>query len=279
VEKELVFDLSAADPERFGSFSELVCCDNLRERIASAMQRAQTNPGLRYADLDIPPDPEKAHLLAPITRQEVWAAGVTYRRSREARMEESEGGGSFYDKVYRADRPELFFKGTPHRVAGPNAAVRIRADSKWNVPEPELALVINARGALVGYTIGNDMSSRDIEGENPLYLPQAKVYRGSCALGPALILAESVAEPRDLEIRLAVLRDRKPCFEGATGIGQMKRTFEDLISYLCREQDFPQGVILLTGTGVVPPDSFTLRHGDLIEITVPEIGVLRNTVE
>jgi 2-dehydro-3-deoxy-D-arabinonate dehydratase len=193
-------------------------------------------------------------------------------------MEESEGGGSFYDKVYHADRPELFFKGTANRVAGPNGLVRIRADSKWNVPEPELALVVNSRGELVAFTIGNDMSSRDIEGENPLYLPQAKVYQGSCALGPALMLADTVADPRELEIRLAIFRHGKPCFEGRTSIRQMKRTFEDLISYLCREQHFPDGVVLLTGTGIVPPDTFTLQHGDFIDITIPEIGTLRNTV-
>ena len=218
-------------------------------------------------------------LLPPIdAQQEVWAAGVTYLRSRDARQAESKTA-DVYQRVYDAERPEVFFKAAGWRVQGHGMTIHVRTDSHWNVPEPEMVIVANALGEIVGYTAGNDMSSRDIEGENPLYLPQAKVYRGSCALGPALILAESVAEPRDLEIRLAVLRDRKPCFEGATGIGQMKRTFEDLISYLCREQDFPQGVILLTGTGVVPPDSFTLRHGDLIEITVPEIGVLRNTVE
>ncbi len=278
VDHELVFDLRAADPEGCESFSELLCCSNLRERVERALPAARMLPHFRYADLDVAPDPDRAHLLAPITKQEVWAAGVTYLRSREARMEESEGGGSFYDRVYHADRPELFFKGTPNRVSGPNAMVRIRADSKWNVPEPELALVVDSRGALAGFTIGNDMSSRDIEGENPLYLPQAKVYRGSCALGPTLALADSVPDPRSLEIGLTILRNGERCFAGSTGIHRMKRTFDDLISYLCREQDFPNGVILLTGTGIVPPDNFTLRQGDLVEISVPEIGTLRNTV-
>jgi 2-dehydro-3-deoxy-D-arabinonate dehydratase len=278
VDGDGVCDLTETSPEKFTSFSKLICCKELRRRLEGVLPLARSRRPLRYADLDIAPDPARAHLLAPITKQEVWAAGVTYLRSREARMEESEGGGSFYDKVYRADRPELFFKGTANRVAGPNGLVRIRADSKWNVPEPELALVVNSRGELVAFTIGNDMSSRDIEGENPLYLPQAKVYQGSCALGPALMLADTVADPRELEIRLAIFRHGKPCFEGRTSIRQMKRTFEDLISYLCREQHFPDGVVLLTGTGIVPPDTFTLQHGDFIDITIPEIGTLRNTV-
>ncbi len=278
IERDRVFDLSTADPDKFGSFSAAISYEDLYERVEQAARAARTLSALDYADVDVPPDPAKPHLLAPITKQEVWAAGVTYLRSREARMGESEGGGSFYDRVYHADRPELFFKGTPNRVAGPNAPVRIRADSGWNVPEPELALIANARGTLTGYTIGNDMSSRDIEGENPLYLPQAKVYRGSCALGPAVALAGSLADAGSLEIRLRIVRDSKPCFEGATSTSQMKRKFHDLISYLFREQDFPHGVVLLTGTGIVPPDTFTLHHGDLIEITVPEIGTLRSPV-
>jgi 2-dehydro-3-deoxy-D-arabinonate dehydratase len=193
-------------------------------------------------------------------------------------MEESPQGGSFYDKVYYADRPELFFKGTPNRVAGPNSPVRIRPDSRWSVPEPELALIVDSKGTLKGFTIGNDMSSRDIEGENPLYLPQAKVYRGSCALGPAFVPAGLIADPRSFTIRMLIRREGTVRFEGSTSIAQMKRSFEDLISYLFREQEFPCGVILLTGTGIVPPDDFTLREGDLVEITVPGIGTLRNPV-
>jgi 2-dehydro-3-deoxy-D-arabinonate dehydratase len=279
IEGDRVYDLTGTSREKFGSFSGLLGCDDLRRRIDEVLPLINTRPSIRFADLDIAPDPARPHLLAPITKQEVWAAGVTYLRSREARMGESESGGSFYDRVYHADRPELFFKGTANRVAGPNGPVRIRADSMWNVPEPELALVVNSRGALVAFTIGNDMSSRDIEGENPLYLPQAKVYQGSCALGPALVFAAAVPDPRDLEIHLKILRSGEACFEGRTSIRQMKRNFEDLISYLCREQQFPNGVILLTGTGVVPPDDFTLQHKDLIEITVPEVGTLRNYVE
>ncbi len=278
IDGETILDLSAADPEHFGSYSTALCFENLRECMEKAARIAGALPRLALPDLGIPPDPARAHLLAPITKQEVWAAGVTYLRSREARMGESEGGGSFYDRVYHADRPELFFKGTPNRIAGPNAPVRIREDSGWNVPEPELALVINSRATLVGYTVGNDMSSRDIEGENPLYLPQAKVYKGSCALGPAVTMADAIADARSMEITLRILRESRPCFEGSTGIGRMKRPFQDLISYLFREQEFPYGVILLTGTGIVPPDTFTLQRGDIIEITVPEIGTLRNPV-
>jgi 2-dehydro-3-deoxy-D-arabinonate dehydratase len=219
-------------------------------------------------------------VLAPIVRQEVWAAGVTYFRSRTARMEESKvaGGGSFYDRVYEAERPELFFKSAAWRVVGPGGMVRIRADSGWNVPEPELALVVSPAGRVVGYTIGNDMSSRDIEGENPLYLPQAKVYDGSCALGPALLLTDDPLPP-DTAISLEIRRAGEAVFQGATTIAQMKRSPAELVEYLYRETSFPDGCILLTGTGVVPPDSFTLKGGDEVRIAIEPIGVLVNGVE
>ena len=222
---------------------------------------------------------EGERILAPIGEQEIWAAGVTYLRSKQARMDESEpaGGGDFYDRVYAADRPELFFKATAHRVAGPGQPVRIRRDSKWNVPEPELALLVNPRGRIVGYTIGNDMSSRDIEGENPLYLPQAKVYDGCCALGPAVLLSEEPL-PKSTEIRLRILRSGAEAFAGRTSLSQMKRDPKELVDWLFRESTFPSGCYLLTGTGVVPPDSFTLRPGDEIEITIDPIGTLRNVV-
>jgi 2-dehydro-3-deoxy-D-arabinonate dehydratase len=273
-----VRNLTALDPQLFGSFTKLLGMKDLPEQLRTAGAGAPPEEGYAWADLDIPPHPEKPHLLAPITRQEVWAAGVTYLRSREARMEESSGGGSFYDKVYTASRPELFFKGSASRVAGPNTPIRIRSDSQWSVPEPELALVVNSEGHLAGFTVGNDVSARDIEGENPLYLPQAKVHQGSCALGPAVIPALEVSSARDLRLRLVIRREGAVRFEGATGISQMKRSFEDLIEYLFREQEFPDGVILLTGTGIVPPDDFTLQPGDMVEITVPEIGTLRNFV-
>jgi 2-dehydro-3-deoxy-D-arabinonate dehydratase len=221
-------------------------------------------------------------LLPPIQSQEVWAAGVTYFRSLDARMEEIRQAGSgsedFYDKVYTAPRPELFFKATPHRVVGPGAAVRIRRDSKWNVPEPELALVINASGQIIGYTIGNDMSSRDIEGENPLYLPQAKVWDKSCALGPCVLVSDEPL-PKTSKIELAIARGGKPCFSGSATLEQMKRSPHELVEFLYRECSFPSGCVLLTGTGIVPPAEFTLAAGDEIAITIEGIGTLKNHVE
>jgi len=218
-------------------------------------------------------------ILAPIVSQEVWAAGVTYFRSRTARMEESQaaGGGDFYDRVYGAERPELFFKASPHRVAGPGEAVRIRRDSKWNVPEPELSLVITSTGKIIGYTIGNDMSSRDIEGENPLYLPQAKVYDRSCALGPCVLVA-SVPLSKSTQIELEILRADKSVFNGTTTLAQLKRTPETLVEFLYRDNSFPNGCFLLTGTGIVPPDEFTLQSSDQISITIDSIGTLTNPV-
>lgn len=217
-------------------------------------------------------------LLAPIDHQEVWAAGVTYKRSRTARMEESETAASCYDRVYASPRPELFFKATPHRVSGPNKPLRIRVDSDWNVPEPELTLVLNSRMDLVGYTIGNDMSSRDIEGDNPLYLPQAKVYNQCCGLGPCITLFRDMPPVADIGINLAIHRGGAKVFEGHTSAAQMARTFENLIGWLKRDQSFPTGCFLLTGTGIVPDNAFTLHAGDVVEIGIDGIGVLRNTV-
>jgi 2-dehydro-3-deoxy-D-arabinonate dehydratase len=218
--------------------------------------------------------------LAPIGSQEVWAAGVTYYRSRTARMEESQqaGGGNFYDRVYNAERPELFFKSSAHRVAGPGVKVRIRKDSKWNVPEPELTLAINSKGAIIGYTIGNDMSSRDIEGENPLYLPQAKVYDRSCALGPC-ILIDSELPASSTEIRMRLERNEEEVFQGSTTLAQLKRSPSELVEFLFRDNSFPLGCFLLTGTGIVPPDDFTLQSGDRIEISIDGIGMLANVVD
>ncbi len=221
---------------------------------------------------------EDARTLAPIDQQEVWAAGVTYKRSQVARMEESETGASHYDRVYTAARPEIFFKATPHRVVGPGQPIRIRRDTNWSVPEPELALVISPRGKLVGYTIGNDMSARDIEGENPLYLPQAKVYSGCCGLGPAVLLATEPLDRAGTKISLEIVRAGGTVFTGATDVDQMARTFEDLIDWLFRDNTFPNGVFLLTGTGVVPPNEFTLAHGDVVNISISGIGTLTNTV-
>ncbi len=217
--------------------------------------------------------------LPLVDRQEVWAAGVTYFRSRTARMEESEsaGGGSFYDRVYEAARPELFFKGNARTVVAPGRPIRIRADAAWNVPEPELVLAANAAGRIIGYTAGNDVSSRDIEGENPLYLPQAKVYDGSCALGPVLVLSDSLPD-RSTAIRLRITRDGSVAFADETTLAELKRDPEELVSYLFRDQTFPHGCYLMTGTGIVPDDSFTLRPGDEVSIRIGDLPPLVNTV-
>lgn len=217
--------------------------------------------------------------LPPIGRQEVWAAGVTYYRSRSARMEESEksGGDQFYDLVYEAKRPELFFKATGSRTRGHLAPVRIRDDSDWDVPEPELTLAFNREGKLFGFSIGNDMSSRSIEGENPLYLPQAKVYRGSCAIGPCLVVGNAVS--RETTIEIEILREGTLAFSGTTTVAQIKRSFDELAQFLFRENEFPNGVYLMTGTGIVPDSDFTLTSGDRIRISIGNIGTLDNTVE
>jgi 2-dehydro-3-deoxy-D-arabinonate dehydratase len=234
----------------------------------------------QVSGLDACAPPDEAAFLAPIGEQEVWAAGVTYFRSRTARMEESQaaGGGDFYDRVYNAERPELFFKSMPRNVVGPSGRVRIRRDSRWNVPEPELTVLLAPSGKLIGYTIGNDMSSRDIEGENPLYLPQAKVYDRSCALGPC-ILVRSEPLPAGTPIQLTISRRGVTVFSDQTTLSQMKRSPAILAEYLFRENTFPNGCFLLTGTGIVPPDDFTLQIGDSIYITIPAIGTLLNLVE
>jgi 2-dehydro-3-deoxy-D-arabinonate dehydratase len=232
--------------------------------------------------VDTPPADHLLHipLLAPIGNQEVWASGVTYYSSRRARIAESKdaGGGDFYDRVYTAERPELFFKAIAHKVAGPNSPVKIRRDASWSVPEPELTLIINPRGQIIGYTIGNDMSSRDIEGTNPLYLPQAKVYDRSCALGPGLLIRNEPL-PATTQIKLDILRSNQITFTGTTTLAELKRNPETLVEYLFRDQSFPHGCFLLTGTGIVPPDSFTLAANDEIQITIDGIGTLTNIVE
>jgi 2-dehydro-3-deoxy-D-arabinonate dehydratase len=256
----------AADWDRLLNLPDLG--DFLAEQVRSS------RPG-DFSEVDLAPP----GLLPPIVRQEVWAAGVTYHRSRDARMEESEeaGAADFYSRVYDAARPELFLKATPHRVVGHGQPVRIRADSNWNVPEPELTLVINSAGRIVGFTIGNDMSSRDIEGENPLYLPQAKVYDQCCALGPGILVTDEFL-PVETAIRLSISRDNTVAFEGATSLARLKRTPGELVEYLFRENSFPHGCFLLTGTGIVPPNEFALQSGDEIRITIDPIGTLFNRV-
>jgi 2-dehydro-3-deoxy-D-arabinonate dehydratase len=250
------------------SWDALVAHENLGSYLQTVVKSGKPSPDFAQAKLE-----------APIGTQEVWAAGVTYYRSRDARMAESKdaGGGDFYDRVYVAERPELFFKSTASRVAGPGSAVRIRCDAEWSVPEPELTLLINPRGQIIGYTVGNDMSSRDIEGENPLYLPQAKVYDRSCALGPC-ILVSSETLPASTPIKLEIERAGRVEFSGSTSLTELKRAPKDLVGYLFRENAFPSGAFLMTGTGVVPPDSFTLASGDKVRITIDPIGTLENVV-
>jgi 2-dehydro-3-deoxy-D-arabinonate dehydratase len=244
------------------------------------ISRSNLYPKVRAAIRDrVPSNFDPAAVLAPVVGQEVWAAGVTYYRSRNARIDESKdsGGGSFYDRVYAAERPELFFKATGRRVVGPGSAVRIRSDAKWSVPEPELTVLINPAGEIVGYTIGNDMSSRDIEGENPLYLPQAKIYDGSCALGPCVLLSTDPLD-KTTTIQLEIARQSKVVFTGSTTLAELKREPKELAKFLFRDNTFAQGVFLMTGTGVVPANDFTLASGDAIRISIEGIGALENYV-
>ena len=250
------------------SLDALVALDDLNAHLSSIIAAGTPE------SLTAPPN-----LEAPIENQEVWAAGVTYFRSRSARIEESKdaGGGDFYDRVYTAARPELFFKAVAHKVAGPNSNVRIRSDATWSVPEPELALLVNPRGQIIGYTVGNDMSSRDIEGINPLYLPQAKVYDYSCALGPG-ILIQPHPMPPSTQIRMEILRSGSTEFSASAALTELRRHPATLVEYLFHDQSFPYGCFLLTGTGIVPPDSFTLHGGDEIRISIDGIGTLVNEV-
>jgi 2-dehydro-3-deoxy-D-arabinonate dehydratase len=224
------------------------------------------------------PVPAGSTVLAPVGGQEIWAAGVTYATSRSARNEES-GGHDFYDLVYEAERPELFFKAAPGRARGPGGTIGVRSDSGWDVPEPELALICDARGEIAAYTVGNDVSSRSIEGENPLYLPQAKVYRGSCALGPCLVPVGEAPAPEEMEIRLRIARDSETVFEGSTQVALLRRKPAELVDWLFRAQEFATGVVLLTGTSIVPEREFTLRGGDEVRIAITGLGELVNTVE
>jgi 2-dehydro-3-deoxy-D-arabinonate dehydratase len=251
------------------AWDQLVTRDDLDGYLRTIVQRGAVRGPLEQADI-----------RPPIGAQEVWAAGVTYYRSRDARMEEAKaaGGGDFYDRVYSAQRPELFFKGTASRVVGQGGKVAIRRDAKWSVPEPELVLLVSPTGNILGYTIGNDMSSRDIEGENPLYLPQAKVYYRSCALGPC-VLVSTTPIAKSSEIRLEIVRGGTSAFSGTVTLSAIKRDFETLVEYLYRDNVFPSGSFLFTGTGIVPPDSFTLLPGDEIRISIDGIGTLANVVE
>ncbi len=227
---------------------------------------------------------DELNLLTPVAAPEVWASGVTYVKSRQARNYEASNGENnsletFYDKVYDAERPEIFLKSTEARTIEPNKYLNIRSDSDWQIPEPEVGVVINKDGKILGYTVGNDMSSRDIEGENPLYLPQAKIWKRSCSFGPAIVLAESLPDPYNLEIRLSIYREGIKIVEECANTNQLKRKYEELISFLTRDNLIFDGTVLLTGTPIVPPNDFTLQDGDHIEIEIPEIGVLANPVK
>jgi 2-dehydro-3-deoxy-D-arabinonate dehydratase len=258
------YDLSAAAPG-LRDISGWLSLADPRAAVHDALSKAQQFPLERSPDL-----------LPPLDAQEVWACGVTYLRSKVARIEESEGGGNFYDQVYDAERPEIFFKSTAARVIGPGGSIRVRRDSCWNAPEPELVLVVSANGTIAGYTIGNDVSSRSIEGENPLYLPQAKIYDGSCALGPVIALREN--GDQEWPIRMEIVRSGTAVFSGETSTAQLRRSQLELVEYLFRELTFSNGVFLFTGTGLVPPDDLSLQPGDLVRITIDGIGVLENLV-
>jgi 2-dehydro-3-deoxy-D-arabinonate dehydratase len=266
---ERVVDLTTKDPNTFGSVAGLLRLDEPAAAVAEASRNAPALP-LNQVQWE-----------APLDVQEVWATDVNSPRCRDARVAAAarNGASALYEKIFTAPRPELFFKATPERAVGPDQLVRVRVDSRRTVPEPSLALVINYAGAIVGYTIGNDLCARDLADENPLYSPQARVYRGGCALGPCILLKEAVTDPKALEVGIRVERDEVLVFHGRAGVAEMKRSFEELADYLFRENDFVPGVFLLTGAGIVLPAEFTLEHGDSIEVEIPPIGVLRNTVE
>jgi len=268
IEKENKFYLSKDDWDSF------INDDSLFQKIENFILSANENE-IENANKII-----EEEILAPVGSQELWACGVTYLRSKEGRQEESKGagGGDFYARVYEAERPEVFFKSTPQRVVGHNGNVRIRKDSSWDVPEPELTLMVTSSGKIVGYTIGNDMSSRSIEGENPLYLPQAKTYDGCASLGPCIFVTENPLD-RNTKIYLEIKRNDSKVFEGNIGINQMKRTAEELVSFVFRECSFPSGCLIMTGTGIVPGNDFTLQPGDEIKISIDNIGTLINVVK
>ena len=271
-----VHDLSHAFPSLAQFFRDSCgAVDNAIAAVSAAADAATRR--FPAADLDNPPSADAPHWLPPLDEQEVWAAGVTYLDSRKARQEEAADGGDVYARVYTAERPEIFFKASSKNTVGHLGAAGFRADSSWNVPEPELALVVNPAMEMLGFTIGNDMSSRDIEGENPLYLPQAKVYTASCAIGPGILLAPS-HEWLDTAIRLVIRRAGEDVFSGSIGTDQIKRSIPELIDYLGRSNTYPSGVMLLTGAGIVPPAAFTLQPDDVVAITIDGIGTLRNRV-
>lgn len=274
-----VYDLTASEQPPFATLSALLQASVTTP--IDALLRDVDLPDLptyAYEGLDCKPDDRAPHLLPPVDRQEVWAAGVTYAWSREARVREAQTK-DVYVRVYEAERPELFFKCPAEKAVGPNDWIGLRGDSQWNVPEPELTLVLNPAMQILGHTIGNDVSSRDIEGENPLYLPQAKIYRHACALGPVIALVNESLDPQNLAVRLTINRDGAVVFRGETSTAKMHRSLTQLTAYLGRYNDFPHGALLMTGTGIVPGDDFSLQGGDEVIIEIETIGLLRNPVK
>jgi 2-dehydro-3-deoxy-D-arabinonate dehydratase len=264
---------------RFGDVAELLAshAGTVEDAVEAAGVSSESLG--RFDDLErIELSPDALRLAAPVAPAEVWAAGLTYERSRDARMHES-SEKDVYERAYEAERPELFFKATGARVMGPGGPIGLRADSEWQIPEPEIALVLDGTGGLVGYTLGNDMSSRDIEGENPLYLGQAKIFAGSCAVGPTVVSAAAVEDPYSLDIEMHIVRGGETAFTGSTSTAQLHKRFDVLAAYLKRDNWIAPGTVLLTGTGIVPPDGFTLEPGDVVEISCDPIGVLRNRCE
>jgi len=284
VEGSVVHDLTAATQGEIVSLQDLIVKAQWEgASIAEVVEKVIKGGGSKadlysWEDLDRPPAHGAAYLVRPIDPPEIWAAGVTYERSRRARTAESKVA-NIYDLVYEAKRPEIFFKDSGIRTSGPNEPVGIRSDSTWMVPEPELGLVLGSNLEIVGYTIGNDMSSRDIEGENPLYLPQAKIFAGCCAIGPSIVLTDEVKDPYNLTITCRIWRSGNVAFEGQTSTSKFKRKFDELVSYLGRDNVIQPGTVLLTGTCIVPPDQFSLQEGDAVEITIDPIGTLRNPVK
>ncbi len=274
-EDDTVQALASPDSSPVESFDALVKLAGGRAGLTNVVRQLRRHgPAFSYRDLDRAPSPGAPHLLLPVQPHEVWAAGVTYERSREARIAETTTVG-IYDKIYDAERPELFFKATASRCVGPNAPIGIRSDSRWTVPEPELAVVLSEEGEVLGYTLGNDMSARDIEGENPLYLPQTKIYRACCSIGPTILLSDEPVEQR-LTLWCRIERRGREVFRGEVGTSRIRRPIAELVAYLRRANDIPPMTVLLTGTGIVPPDEFACEEGDVIEIGADEIGVLRN---
>jgi 2-dehydro-3-deoxy-D-arabinonate dehydratase len=281
-EENVVYDITSLFPKNVDFFTYLleksqkqgvVISEVLREMLRDTDKNVF--PNYIFSDLDIPPNNKNQYLITPFDPPEVWGAGVTYKRSCEARERETQSK-NIYDKVYEARRPEIFFKATSNRVVGPNDWVGLRNDSNWMVPESELGIVLDSTGKIIGYIIGNDMSSRDIEGENPLYLPQAKIFKNSCSLGPILALTEDVNNPNNLTITCHIYRENNLVFKESANTSQLKRSFEELIKYLIQDNYVFPGTVLLTGTCIVPPDDFALLDGDVIEVEIEKLGILRN---